>query len=195
MNAVKQSSPPGHFHAVRFYENRESLARTVADFLSEGLSNNEPGLVIATPEHRDVVLEVLRTRGIDIDQAVTAGDLVLLDASEVLATFMVDGMPDGTRFRAEIIPVIDRLCENRKPCTIRAYGEMVDVLWKQGRTTAAVRLEVLWNELAGSRDFSLLCGYALGSFYKKTGMKEICEHHTHILPADSTLSPAPESIH
>jgi hypothetical protein len=190
------SKQAGHFHAVRFYENRESLARTVADFLSEGLSGNQPGLVIATPEHRDGILAELRNRGLDVDPLVDGNSLTLLDAAETLNQFMIDGTPDPALFRAAMIPVIDRLCENRKPCTVRAYGEMVDVLWKQGRTTAAVRLEILWNELAGSRDFSLLCGYAVGSFYKNTGMKEVCEQHSHVIQANTTLSAASgESIH
>ena len=41
---------------------------------------------------------------------------------------------------------------------------MVDLLWKQGKTEAAIRLEVLWNNLADSHVFSLLCGYAIGNF-------------------------------
>jgi hypothetical protein len=33
---------PGHFHAVRFYENKTSLCRTVADFLAEGFRDHQP---------------------------------------------------------------------------------------------------------------------------------------------------------
>ena len=47
-----------------------------------------------------------------------------------------------------------------------AYGEMVDVLWKAGQDVAAIRLEMLWNKLAAMHDFALLCGYAMGNFYK-----------------------------
>jgi hypothetical protein len=45
---------------------------------------------------------------------------------------------------------------------------MVDLLWRGGQAEAAIRLEVLWNELASTRTFSLLCGYAIGNFYKQT---------------------------
>jgi hypothetical protein len=38
-------------HAVRFYENRESLARIVGRFLGEGFVVGLPAIVIATPEH------------------------------------------------------------------------------------------------------------------------------------------------
>ncbi|HUE89320.1 MAG TPA: hypothetical protein VMO26_24845 [Vicinamibacterales bacterium] len=77
---------------------------------------------------------------------------------------MVDGVPDGRLFRDATVPLIERACRGRKDCVVRAYGEMVDVLWQAGHTVAATKLEMLWNELAGTHDFSLLCGYAMGQF-------------------------------
>jgi hypothetical protein len=58
---------------------------------------------------------------------------------------------------------------------------MVDVLWKGGHTVAATRLEMLWNKLAATHDFSLVCGYSMGNFYKDAAIEEICSHHSHIL--------------
>src|SRR5258708_18727093 len=80
----------GHFHAVRFYENKTSLSRTVSDFLAEGLAVAHPALLIATPEHREAVLQELRARHVDVDEAEAAGDLLLLDARETLRAFMLD---------------------------------------------------------------------------------------------------------
>ena len=71
---------------------------------------------------------------------------------------------------------------------MRAYGEMVDVLWQDGLTSAALRLETLWNELTRTQDFSLLCGYAMRIFYKQAGMREICAQHSHVIAAESALS-------
>jgi DcmR-like sensory protein len=178
----------GQLHAVRFYENKASLARTVADFLGEGLVAHQPGLVIATLEHRDALLAELRARQIDGDHMQAAGDLLLLDARKVLASFMVDGMPDATLFKQHVPAAIDRLCRGRTECTIRAYGEMVDVLWQDGLMAAAIRLEMLWNQLAMTHDFSLLCGYAMGSFYKDAGMRDICAQHSHVVTADRALN-------
>jgi len=47
----------GHFHAVRFYEDAQSLARMVATFVAEGFIGGFPAIVIATPEHRDAIIE------------------------------------------------------------------------------------------------------------------------------------------
>ena len=85
----------GHFHAVKFYETRESLCRIVAQFLGEGLSAQQPVLIFATPEHRAGIVAELRVRHFDVEEMQAAGDLLLLDASETLAAFMVNGMPDA----------------------------------------------------------------------------------------------------
>ena len=103
----------GHFHAVRFYENKASLCRTVADFLGEGMALGQPSLVIATAEHRDALLLELRSRHVEVDEIEAAGDLMLLDARQVLTMFMIDGMPDGTLFNIHVPAAIARLCRGR----------------------------------------------------------------------------------
>ena len=71
---------------------------------------------------------------------------------------------------------------------VRAYGEMVDVLWKQGREDAAIRLEILWNKLAHTYGFALLCGYSMGNFYKQAErFQEVCRQHTHVLSSDDNV--------
>jgi DcmR-like sensory protein len=183
--------PAGHFHAVRFYDTKESLCRIVAEFLGEGLVANQPALVIATPEHRDGIVQELRARHFDVDQMRAAGDLLLLDAREMLATFIVDGQPDADLCRIHVTRAIEQVCRGRKDCTVRAYGEMVDLLWKDGASIAAVRLEMLWNQLAMTHDFSLLCGYAMGNFYKDAGVADICAQHTHVVSAAGVAAPVP----
>jgi hypothetical protein len=66
---------------------------------------------------------------------------------------------------------------------------MVDVLWKDGQTAAAIRLETLWNQLAQTHSFALLCGYSMGNFYKDAAAREdICHQHTHVLSDTSNDS-------
>lgn len=184
-----------HVHAVRFYENKASLCRTVADFLGEGFAVRQPALVIATPSHREALLHEVRSRGVAVDQLRTSGDLLLLDARDMLAKFMVNGVPDGARFSDAAADAIERVSGGHSGRTIRAYGEMVDVLWQDGLTNAAIQLEMLWNQLATTHDFSLLCGYAIGSFYKDAGMRQVCAQHSHVLPTDEAGAyPAAGSI-
>ena len=79
--------------------------------------------------------------------------------------------------------VIDGVSRGRGACTVRIFGQMVDVLWQRGERDAAIRLEMLWNQLARTEAFSLLCGYVIGNFYKDAGLEDICGQHTHIVSA------------
>ena len=178
---ITPGTPHQHHHAVQFYTDEFSLSATVADFIAGGLTQDQPALVIATPEHRRTIESALATRGFDVARLRQLGDLIVLDARETLDAFMVDGLPHSRMFRHVLGSVFEDIYRLRPSCTVRAYGEMVDVLWKDGLTAAAIRLETLWNELAGSREFKLLCGYSMGNFYKGAALEEIKGQHTHVL--------------
>jgi hypothetical protein len=173
-----------HYHAVKFYSDENSLARTVARFIAEGIDNGQPGIVIATPSHSDTIARELATCGADVDELRRTGELQFLDARKALASFMVGPVPDAGLFKAHVGGVIEEICAGRTPCPIRAYGEMVDILWQDGNPDGAIRLEMLWNGLAQAYDFALLCGYAVGHFYKETSdprYQDVCSQHTHVV--------------
>lgn len=183
-NGMKVAKPVAHqHHAVQFYENEDSLYATVAGFLGQGLVDAQPAVLISTSAHRDAILERVRSL-IDVEKAQLVGHLVVLDAHQLLATFMEDGMPDADAFDRSVGRLVGNLVRKCSANTlIRAYGEMVDVLWKDGKEDAAIRLEMLWNRLAHTHGFALLCGYAMGSFYKETQrFEDICEQHAHVMP-------------
>jgi hypothetical protein len=187
---MKDAAPviSDQYHAVRFYENDKSLAQIVAQFLSDGLAAGEPGIVVATATHRAAILRELVAKSVDVVQLQRSHDLVLLDAVETLSMFMTDGKPEVEAFNNSMCEVIRTVCRERPNCTVRIYGEMVDVLWKNGQQDAAIRLEMLWNQLANTQAFSLLCGYAMGQFYKDAHFQEICRHHTHVVSPDGGIS-------
>jgi hypothetical protein len=171
----------GHYHAVRFYEDERSLCRIVTDFIGDGLAARQPAVVIATPAHREEINRGLHALALDVRRLQESHMLLVLDAEETLSTFMKDGVPDPVAFRTTLGGVLDLATAGRPKVTVRAYGEMVDWLWKQGAADAAIRLEMLWNQLADTRNFSLLCGYSMGNFYKQGAYEDICSQHTHVV--------------
>jgi len=183
---VRRKEVGGHFHAVRFYDNEASLCRIVANFFREGLALGQPALLIATPEHANGIVAGLRARELNINQLLASGLLVIVNADEALASFMVGGAPDCDEFLHTVTDALRRARGNRQGVTVRAYGEMVDILWKQGHDEAAIRLEMLWNRLARNDRFSLMCGYAMGNFYKDADVREVCRQHTHLVHTDGT---------
>src|SRR5690348_1944783 len=175
----------GNFHAVRFYRDAHDLGATVAAYVAEGFTLGQPAVVIATPPHVDQIREQLRARGLSSEQLARDDRLVLLDAEETLAQLLLGVMPDPIQFRRTIVPVIEGASAANDGARVRAYGEMVDVLWKADRTRAASRLERLWNSLAHTHTFSLLCGYATDTSYKLAAVDEICSHHSHVVTDDA----------
>src|SRR6185437_1685178 len=105
----------------------------------------DPAVVIATSEHTAAIAVCLGTFHLDVDELKRRGDLVVLDARDTLATFMADGAPDRNAFRRHVGGVFNEITRGRARCSVRAYGEMVDLLWKDGMTGAAIQVESLWN--------------------------------------------------
>ena len=171
----------GHFHAVQFYRDDDSLVTIVSKFLAEGFTQNQPGLVIVTPEHRASLEAALTAHRLDVTRMKKLGDLVLLDARETLDTFMVDAMPHPRLFMHVIGRMLEEIARIHPGRTVRAFGEMVNVLWKDGLTAAAIRLETLWNELAKSHDFKLLCGYSSENLYQDATVGQITGQHSHLI--------------
>src|SRR5258705_6032173 len=126
-------SGPSHHHAVKFYGTDDSLFTTVAGFLAEGLIARQPAIIIATPSHRGAIVEHLCDRLIDCGTAIRRGELLLLDAEDTLGLFMVRGLPDRELFERSVGRIVQQTLTGR-PGVMRAYGEIVDVLWKQGHT-------------------------------------------------------------
>jgi hypothetical protein len=176
---------PQTFHAVRFYDSEAALCRIVAKFLREGLALGQPALLIATPRHSLGIIAELRARELDVNALQADGTLVVLDVETILANFIVHGVPSAERFKAVMTTAIDKV---RGPtrATVRIYSETADLLWKQGRDTVAIQVEILWNKLARSNDFTQLCGCAMGSFVEDGGVQNMCRQHTHLVSADGT---------
>lgn len=187
--------PVAERHAVKFYGNDDSLFSTVAGFIAQGLVNGEPAVVIATDEHRSGIVRRLGELFVDVQRATRTGDLLLLDARQLLNTFMRDSAPDARLFRPEVSSIVERALRRRN-VVVRAYGEMVDLLWKDGQSRAAIELEVLWNQMATEYGFALLCGYSMGHFNKQaTRMEEVCAQHSEVYPDTTATWPGRRTAH
>src|SRR5947199_4827775 len=65
---------------------------------------------------------------------------------------------------------------------------------------AAVRLEELWNDLAKTERFSLLCAYPMQCFAKSEDTEifgDVCNAHSRVIPADgyTALASVDERLH
>jgi signal transduction histidine kinase len=180
-------------HVVQFYAEESSLYSRVTAFMRPGLLSGENAVLIATRPHRDAIERLLQ-QSAPCDGY--PGSLIFFDAQETLSTFMVDGWPDSARFMAGIGSLLARVSENGV-VPVRAFGEMVALLCEQGNPEAAIRLEHLWNQLAGERGFSLLCAYPMSAFPRAEdaqAFRDICAAHSSISSPEDCESATPEEL-
>ncbi len=183
------TTAPHSAHAVQFYEDDAALVEIVGRRLATALAAGDMQVVVATKVHCEGLTEELRLRNINASAAIKAGRLIVLDAAETLAKFMVGGGPDKEKFQNTIGALVSRAAARTAPGhRLVVYGEMVALLWAEGKRDATVRLEELWNDLAEQHNFDLLCGYPIGAFDKLEHRQlffNICGEHTHINPTES----------
>ena len=177
-------------HMVQFYDHDEFLVDSVARFIGTALGAGGVGIVIATRQHLEGIEDGLRSIGLDLRAVAEDGRYVPLDAAATLAGVLVDGRPDAARFREIVGSEIERASQGARR-NVHAFGEMVALLWNDGKRDEAIVLEQLWNELGAELPFSLLCAYPIGKFQAVDDgqpLVEICKEHSHVLPAESYAS-------
>jgi hypothetical protein len=176
-----------HSHFVQLYETDERvLVDNVGRFLSDGLHAGSNVLIVATDEHRDAFLDELERLGWEAEPALREGRIACVNSREMLARFMVNGHPDADRFDRSVGETVREALSRAGEKSIRAYGDMVGVLWEQREFPAAIRLEQLWNALRKKTPFSLLCAYPVDVFDNQFGigvLDALLCAHTHLLPS------------
>lgn len=182
---------PGH--AVQFYGEDSFLLDELSRFIGTALGAGESAIVIATKDHRDGLAQRLKAWGLDIAMAMAQGRYISLDAADTLAKIMVGESPDATRLAEVVGSVIARVtgAAEGEPHPVAAFGEMVALLWAQGKYDAAIRLEQLWNDLARTHSFSLRCAYPMSKFCREQDgdfLLQICAEHSNVIPGESYTS-------
>jgi PAS domain S-box-containing protein len=176
-------------HLVQFYENDDFLADRVSEFIAEGLEAGESGIVIGTPEHRLVVEKRLSQQGFNLATLKASNKYFSLDASETLSRLMTNNLPDEALFHDRMGSLVSK-AGNGGRRSVRAFGEMVALLWADGNRAAAIQLEELWNELGRTHAFSLLCAYPMNGFSETSSgnaFGEICHAHSEVHPTENYM--------
>jgi signal transduction histidine kinase len=178
-------------HTVQFYQDDAFFIDGLSRFIGSAIVAGESAVVIATQTHRNDLLRILQSRGLDMNYAFDQGRYIALDATITLAKFMQGDWPDAKLFKETISPGLARASVAAQHGVISAFGEMVAVLCAQGNDEAGVRLEQLWNELAEGYSLSLLCAYPLSGFDRQhhgDALSKICAEHSHVIPAESNTA-------
>jgi DNA-binding NarL/FixJ family response regulator len=170
-------------HEVQFYSDEAVILESFTRFIAGALKAGNPALVLVTRSHGDSLLVRLRAEGVDVDAAIQQGTYISLDAADELSKIMVDGLPDPVRFfegLGGLIKAASTAAKAEHP-RVAFCGERVGLLWAEGKTDAAIRLEQFCNELAKTHEVDMLCAYPLCGFRgeeDERAFKRICAEHS-----------------
>jgi hypothetical protein len=168
-------------HIAQFYEDEGVLLDSLVGFIGGGLKAGESAIVIATAEHLKALEERLEASRVDVAAAQSRDQYITVVAEEALARFMVKQWPDDKSFGELVTELITRARANGR--RVRAFGEMVALLWARGDQAATIRLEYLWHQICQTQSFSLFCAYPKTGFTEdpSESINQICAAHSRII--------------
>lgn len=168
----------GPDHCLQIYESDRIFLNALEGFVAGGIRQGDSIILIATPAHLSALAARLERNGFDVHAAVERGQYIALDAAQTLARFMVNGWPDEALFNAVVDELLGRARAHHHK--VRAFGEMVALMWADGLCDAAVQLERLWTRLCNKENFSLFCAYPKSAFGdgSETGVRQVCAAHS-----------------
>jgi DNA-binding NarL/FixJ family response regulator len=172
-----------HRHEVQFYSDDALLLDTFARFIAVALKSGRAAIVVITASRSDGLVSRLKAQGLDVDAATQQGTYIQLDVNKTLSTFMVNDMPDPTRFFAVVAGLIEAAAKAARQQShgVVVCGEGTSVLWAEGKADAAIRVEQLWDEVGKTLGVDILCVYALSSFHgeeDEDAFQSICAKHS-----------------
>src|SRR5580692_10828754 len=181
---VARTEYPDGGHVVQFYGHEEELADRVAGYLLGVLQADGVAVVIATAVHRRAFEGRLTRAGVDLAAAARAGTYRTLDAGDTVRALTTGGQLDRGAFDRVIGRLIADAGQGGRP--VRAYGEMVALLWDAGLVNDAVQLEEMWGSLGLTHSFSLFCSYPARSVTGDGHLEafaEVCRLHGSVVGA------------
>ena len=173
-------------HVVQIYNDDQAFLVLLEGFVTSGFAANDCVIVIATDEHQHALEERLRFKGYDVFDLKLQDQFIQLNARETLSEFMINNWPDEVLFRHMINRLLSRAISRNR--NVRAFGEMVALLWSQGNIAATVQLENLWNKICQDEALSLFCAYPRSGLNQRAleSILHICGSHSKMIKPDGT---------
>jgi DNA-binding NarL/FixJ family response regulator len=174
-------------HIVQLYQDQQFLNRAVCRFAAAAIANGEGVILVPTVAHWDTFRPRLESEGIDVKAAEKRGQLTIVDADNLLPTFMRGGMPDSPVFLGLAANVITQAHGDGRYPKVRWWGEMVNILWERGDCAASMNLEDLFDKLAHEQDIAIFCSFLMDNFNGDVHARmlpRLGENHSHLIPVE-----------
>lgn len=182
MNAYRTEPPTVEGQRIQVCQNKTAQIKLLAQYIGDGLSKNEAVIIIARPSLRKSVWSKLQALGFDMDFYKAQGQIKLYDAELLLSNILIDDVIDEHYFHTCIGKPIE--AAQAAYGKVRAFGDMVDILWHRGLHDTALQLEKIRNELCQQHQLTVLCTYLRDSIesqsYRST-VEWMCKCSIHAL--------------
>ena len=76
-------------HIVQFFDSDESRAECVAEFLAEGIAQEEPTIIVAKPRNWTATLAQLEDHHVPVQRAIAQGMVVVKNAENYYRTIVL----------------------------------------------------------------------------------------------------------
>ncbi len=174
-------------HIVQLYQDQQFLNRAVCRFAAAAIANGEGVILVPTIAHWDAFRPRLESEGVDVKAAESRGQLTIVDADNLLPTFMHGGMPESPVFLGLAANVITKARGDGRYPKVRWWGEMVNILWERGDVAASMNLEDLFDQLAHEHDIAIFCSFLMDNFdgdVHARMLPRLGENHSHLIPVE-----------
>ena len=174
-------------HIVQLYQDQDFLGRAVCRFGGAALAKGESFLLASTLTHWNAWRPRLEAQGVDVEAAQERGQMTVLDAEELLARFMRDGMPHPPTFLALAADIVGQARAGGRYPRVRWWGEMVNVLWERGDVAASMNLEDLFDQLNKVVDIVMFCSFLMDNFngdVHEAMLPRLGTNHSHLIPVE-----------
>jgi hypothetical protein len=174
-------------HIVQLYQDQQFLNRAVCRFAAAAIANGEGVILVPTAAHWDAFCPRLEAEGVDIKAAQGRGQLTVVDADELLPSFMRGTMPDAPLFLGLAGETIARARGAGRYPKVRWWGEMVNILWERGDVAASMSLEDLFDQLAHEHEIAIFCSFVMDNFNGEVHSRmlpRLGENHSHLIPVE-----------
>jgi len=161
-------APAPRRHEIIFCPEDAAVIDGFSRHTAAALNAADAALLLVTKSHLPILLQELRTQGVDIDGAIARGTLLSFDA---------DVAREPARFLEAIDAVRAAAAKAGKARPRIAFcGERAGRLWAAGRIAEAVELERLCGDLPD--DVDIFCAYPVPYTDDDQALRHICAEHT-----------------
>jgi hypothetical protein len=150
-------------HCVHFYEPDSFPSKHIADFIREGIVQNESVVLVASEAHAVQIGNEVGALGSSIRSLRSAG-LWSVVSADILLRALLSGVSIKRLIENAINPTFQMAREKSPTGRICLYGELSDAVLKMGRPEACLELERYGGQIASENVADVYCGYSADAF-------------------------------